>query len=170
MIKRTLILLAGTLFLAACSGPAETPDESGQETAVTTPPPQPSGDTPQTASQPGKDDGADTAAGGFPVNASVDERVTYYVTTLGPQLPMPINNSTVMDRVSRNGLEIRLHYTLVDPSVTADALQRWAEVNAPPSTCDNALTAQMVRDGASFRYTYSGGNLSREVSVLIDRC
>lgn len=142
--------LAGGLLLTACSGPDDTAanDDGAPEASGA----------------------AATAPGAFPSDGPVGDRVEYYVTRLRPQLPMPINNSTVMDGVRRNGLEIELHYDVIDTSVTRVQLQAWLADNAPPNTCDNAMTAQMVRDGASFRYTYSGGSLSRPVSLAVTRC
>ncbi|MEE2526770.1 hypothetical protein V0U79_10345 [Hyphobacterium sp. HN65] len=172
MIQRTSMLFIGSLLLTACSGPADTPDETAShEDAASTPPAETQDVTAASAGEPAKEEEPATSGpAGFPADAPLSDRVEYYVTTLSAQLPQAINNSTIMDRASRNGLEIELHYTMIDPGVTANALQRWAADNAPPNTCDNALTAQMVRDGASFRYTYSGGNLGRDVSVLVDRC
>lgn len=112
----------------------------------------------------------DSVAGQFPANGTVNDRVNYYVTRLRSQLPMPVNDSTVMDRVSRNGLEIELHYDVLDRSVVAQQLEAWLADNALANTCNNPMTAQMVRDGASFRYTYSGGSLQRPISRIVDRC
>ena len=149
---RTLLsaTLAGGLLLTACSEPDQgaANNDGAQETS-----------------------GAATSTPGtFPSGGPVGDRVEYYVTHLRPQLPMPINNSTVMNGVRRNGLEIELHYEVIDASVTRAQLQVWLADNAPPHTCDNAMTAQMVRDGASFRYTYSGGSLSQPVSLAVTRC
>jgi len=96
--------------------------------------------------------------------------VNYYVTRLRPQLPMPINDATVMESVTQNGLEIELHYQVVDRSITRPQLETWLADNAPPNTCNIQMTAQMVRDGASFRYTYSGGSLSQPISRVVTRC
>lgn len=141
--------LAGGLLLTACSEPDDRAanDDGAPEAS-----------------------GGVTAPGAFPADGPVGDRVEYYVTHLRSQLPMPINNSTVMDGVRRNGLEIELHYDVIDTSVTRAQLQAWLADTAPPNTCDNAMTAQMVRDGASFRYTYSGGSLSRPVSQTVTRC
>ncbi len=166
--------LIGGLFLVACSGPdsmpAETDTSAGDIADTATM--ETGTDAPQdNAADGGKDEtGGESAGNGFPATAPVGERVEYYVSRLRPQLPMPVNDSTIMDSVGRNGLEIELHYTVVDLSLNANAVERWVRDHAPANTCDNALTAQMVRDGASFRYSYSGGNLGRPVSVVIDRC
>jgi len=106
----------------------------------------------------------------FPANNSVDERVEYYVTRLEPQLPMRISAESVMNGVQRHGLEIELQYTILDSTITAQQVEDYARQTAPSQTCDNAMTAGMVRDGAAFRYSYSGAGLERPVSVLIDHC
>ncbi len=106
----------------------------------------------------------------FPADDSVDERVEYYVTRLGAQLPMRISAESVMDGVRRNGLEIELHYTILDATISSQQVEDYARQTAPSQTCDNAMTAAMVRDGAAFRYSYSGAGLQRPVSVLIDQC
>ena len=108
--------------------------------------------------------------GQFPADRPVMDRVNYYVTRLRPQLPMPINDATVMESVTQNGLEIELHYQVVDRSVTRRQMEAWLADNAPRNTCNNQMTAQMVRDGASFRYTYSGGSLSQPISRVVTRC
>tara|TARA_R110000868_G_scaffold207772_2_gene456754 strand:- start:2347 stop:2805 length:459 start_codon:yes stop_codon:yes gene_type:complete len=138
-------LVAGGLFLAACS---DAPDAPVAEAAPA----------------------ATTGGGQFPANGPVQARVEYYVTRLGPQLPMPINASVVMDRVSRNGLEIELHYTVHDSTITSQQVESFADQTAPGQTCNNAMTAGMVRDGAAFRYSYDGPGLQRTVSVVIDHC
>jgi len=142
--------LIGGLLLAACSEPGE-PMMGDAETAPVS-----------TASNP--------SPGEFPSDGPVMDRVSYYVTRLRPQLPMPINDATVMESVTQNGLEIELHYQVVDRSVTRPQMEAWLADNAPPNTCNNQMTAQMVRDGASFRYTYSGGSLSQPVSRVVTRC
>ena len=133
------------LLLGACS---ETPDTQEAATPPTTP----------------------NAEGQFPANNSVDDRVEYYVTRLEPQLPMRISDQSVMDGVQRHGLEIELHYTILDSTITSQQVEDYARQSAPSQTCDNAMTAGMVRDGAAFRYTYSGAGLQRPVSVLVDQC
>ena len=143
-------VLACSFLLAACSGsepetvgdPASNPDSTNSS----------------------------AASGQFPAEGALAERIDYYVTRLRPQLPMPVNNSTVMNSVNRQGFVIELHYTVIDPAITRQQLVNWLVDAAPANTCNNEMTAQMVRDGASFRYTYSGGTLSRPVSRTVTQC
>jgi hypothetical protein len=144
------VILVSGLLMAACSGPDETASgiTAAMDTAAAT----------------------ETLPDTFPAGAPVGERVNYYVMRLRPQLPIPINESTVMDAVNRNGLEIELHYQVVDRSVTAPQLEAWMADNAVRNTCTNPMTAQMVRDGARFRYTFSGGALTRPISRVVANC
>ena len=142
--------LIGGLLLAACSGPGEPMAGDAETAPVST----------SSSASPGQ----------FPADGPLMDRVNYYVTRLRPQLPMPINDATVMESLTQNGLEIELHYQVVDRSVTRRQMEAWLADNAPPNTCNNQMTAQMVRDGASFRYTYSGGSLSQPISRVVTRC
>ncbi|WP_417489653.1 hypothetical protein [Maricaulis sp.] len=147
--------VAGGLFLAACSDSPDAPVAEAAPAATT-------GESQFPA--------ATTGESQFPADGPVEARVEYYVTRLGPQLPMPINASVVMDRVSRNRLEIELHYTVHDSTITSQQVESFADQTAPGQTCNNAMTAGMVRDGAAFRYSYDGAGLQRPVSVVIDHC